>query len=191
MKQIDKIRPIIKNKFKDHPNFYKTYMMDNKLRVSFSDLVMAITPVGWDVFFVEVLHKLSPTEVQLAYAKLCRNKKELMDMLEKTRQTYEKPEDLQPSKRIGFRVDIKQKLLQRLKHHPKFIDIYEGYKKIFIVYEDILILIEPMGGTFYNWELFKRQGNFEVEHEDAGARIGFKKLIDVVVKLRKKCDSSK
>ena len=188
MKQLEKIRPIIINKFKDHPNFYKTYYVDNKLRISFSDLVMAVTPVGWDVFFVEVLHKKSPSEFQLAYAKLCKNKEELLDMLDKTRESYEKPKDLTQHKHIGFRVDITEKLIERFSGHPKYIQVYEGYKKLFIVFDDILILIEPMGGTFYSWELFKREGEVEVSHMDAGSKIGFERIVDVVVEQRKRCD---
>jgi len=188
MNQLEKIRPIINDTFKDHPKFYRIYYVENKMRISFSDLIMAVTPVGWDVFFVEVLHKKSPTEVQLAYAKLCKNKQELLEMLENTRETYEKPKDLTPHKHIGFRVDITEKLIERFTGHPKFIQVYEGYKKLFVVFDDILILIEPMGGTFYSWELFNREGAVEVSHKDAGTKIGFERIVDVVVEQRKRCD---
>ena len=190
MKQLERIRPIIIKKFKDHPKFYKTYYVKKKLRISFSDLVMAITPVGWDVFFVEVLHKNSPSEFKLAYAKLCKNKEELLDMLETTRKDYKKPKKITKvkHKHIGFRVDITEKLIEAFSSHPKYIQVYEGYKKLFVVFEDILILIEPMGGTFYSWELFKREGEVEVSHKDAGSKIGFDRIVDVVVQQRERCD---
>lgn len=184
MKILERLRPVVENKFKKHPKFYRVYDADNKLNIAFSDMVLAITLVGWDVFFVEVLHKKSPTEVQLAYAKLCKNRGELYEMLEKSRDTYERPKHLEAQKRIGFRVDIKDMFLEMFKNHPKFIQIYEGYKKLFIVFDDILILVEPIGGTFYSWELFKREGEVGVVTVDAGTKIGFNKIVDVVVELR-------
>jgi hypothetical protein len=52
------------------------------------------------------------------------------------------------------------------------------------VFDDILILVEPIGGTLYSWELFKREGEVGVVTIDAGTKIGFNKIVDVVVELR-------
>ena len=73
MKQLERIVPEIEEKFKSHPNFYKQYRENNKQFIAFSDMVMCITPVGWDIFFVEVHNKITPTKRQLLYAKLCKN----------------------------------------------------------------------------------------------------------------------
>lgn len=191
MKQIERIRPEVKETFKNHPNFYRTYVVENKLHVGFSDMVIGITPVGWDIFFVEIMHRLAPGKTQLAYAKVCKNFEVLMNTIKIARGTYEKPEGSKPEDRIGFAVDINQMLNERLKEHPKFVKIFAGYEKLFIVFEDILILIEPIGGSFYNWELFEREGEFEVKSITNGAKVGFDKLIGAILEQREKYDKIK
>ena len=57
-----------------------------------------------------------------------------------------------------------------------------------IRFKDILIIVEDIGGTFYNWELFKREGKIMVIHKNAGAKVGFDKIVDQVVELRKEYD---
>jgi hypothetical protein len=188
MKQIEKIRPEIKNKFKDHPNFYRTYVVKNKLHIGFSDMVMGITPVGWDIYFVEIMHRLAPGKTQLAYAKVCKNYEMLMNTLNKARETYEPPELSAPKDRVGFSVDINQMLTEHFKEHPKFIRIFACYEKLFVVFDDILVLIEPMGGSFYNWEIFQREGAYEVKHAKSGAKVGFDKLIETIKEQREKYD---
>ena len=79
MKQLEKISPKINKKFKPHPKFYKLYREKKKLFIAFSDMIMCVTPVGWEIFFIEVHDKLSPTERRLLYAQVCKNKKELID----------------------------------------------------------------------------------------------------------------
>jgi hypothetical protein len=188
MKQFEKIRPEIINTFEKHPNFYKTYIVENKLHIAFSDLIMGITPVGWDIYFVEIMHRLAPGQTQLAYAKVCKNKEIMMQTLKKARETYKKPEPTSSKERIGFAVDINQLLNERLKKHEKFIRVFAGYEKLFLVFEDILILIEPIGGSFYNWELFERVGDVEVKHAESGAMVGFDKLVEAIMELREKYD---
>ena len=188
MKPLERIKPILNNEFKNDPRFYKIYEENKKLNITFQDMVMAIVPMGWDIYFVEIYHRRSPTENQLAYAKLCKNQEELLKMVRKARDSYEKPELTEPKDRIGFTVDLKHHLEERLKDHPKFVKVFSGYEKQFIVYDDILILIEPMGGSFYNWELFKREGELEVKHQDNGAKVGYKKIVDVIDGLRRKYD---
>ncbi len=188
MKQFDKIRPLIKKMFKCHPEFYKTYMDKEKLFISFSDMALAITAVGWDIFFLEVYHKLNPSEKQLAYGKVCKDSETLFESMKIARETYEKPVQSDPKERIGFSVDINKRLEEKIRNHPKFVRIFAGFEKLFLVFEDILILIEPMGGSFYNWELFERVGELDVNHIKSGARVGFDKITDIVLELREECD---
>ena len=181
MNQLEKIRPELIQLFENHSNFYNNFVENNKLHIVFSDMVLGITAVGWDIYFVEIMHRLEPGKFELAYAKLCKNKEMLLETLIRARKTYEKPESSEPQDRIGFKVDIKQILNDRLKEYPKFINIYSGYEKLFIVFEDLLVLIEPIGGSFYNWELFKRDGELEVEHYSSGAMVGFDKLVETII----------
>ena len=188
MNQLDKISPKINKKFKPHPKFYKLYREKKKLFIAFSDMIMCVTPVGWEIFFVEVHNKLSPTERRLLYAQICKNKKELMDFIENARETFVKPPPPEPREITKLSVDIKYLLKRRLKNHLKFERILEGYKKLFIIFNNILIIVEPIGGTFYNWELFKREGKILVTHKNAGAKIGFDRIVDQVVELRNEYD---
>ncbi len=190
MKALDIVQPTIKEKFQDHPNFYRVYMEENKLKIAFSDMVMAVTSMAWDIYFVEILHRKNPTETSLAYAKVCKNRVELFSFLKKARDAYEKPNITKPEERIGFKVDIKHILEERFKEHPKFVKIFSGYEKLFIVFQDILILVEPIGGSFYNWELFEREGELEVKHRAIGVKIGFEKIVDILFDLREKSDKS-
>ena len=100
MNQFDKVRPTIEEMFNKHPDLYRTYMDKEKLFISFSDMAMAITAVGWDIYFLEVYHKLSPTEKQLASGKVCRNSEELFASMKHARETYEKPK--QPTQQTMF-----------------------------------------------------------------------------------------
>ena len=188
MNQFDKIRPTIEEMFNSHPDFYKTYMDKEKLFITFSDMAMAITAVGWDIYFLEVYHKLSPTEKQLASGKVCRNSEELFESMKHTRDIYEKPKLSEPGERIGFAVDIKQLIDDKFISHPKFIRSYSSFEKLFLVFEDILLLIEPMGGSFYNWELFERTGDLDVSHVKSGAKVGFDKIVDTVLDVRAEYD---
>lgn len=184
MNQLEKVSPIIQKKFKSHPRFYKLYMEKSKLFIAFSDMVLCVTAVGWDIYFAEVHDKPKPTERKLLYAKLCKNKDELLEMLIDARKTFVKPPPTEPREKTKLKVDIKHLLKERLKTHPKFDRILEGYKKLFIIFEDILIIVEAIGGTFYNWELFKREGKILVTHKKAGAKVGFDRIVDQVVELR-------
>ncbi|MCK5562332.1 MAG: hypothetical protein KAJ51_17160, partial [Thermoplasmata archaeon] len=179
---------LIENKFKTHPNYYKMYKEDSKLIIAFSDMAMGVTPVGWDIYFVEIHDKISPTKRQLLYAKLCKNKDQLFEMLEDGRETFVKPPPQEPREYTKLKVNIKQLIKERMKTHPKFERILEGYKKLFVIFKDILIIVEDIGGTFYNWELFKREGKIMVIHKNAGAKVGFDKIVDQVVELREECD---
>lgn len=188
MNQLEKITPLIENKFKSHPNYYKMYKENSKLIIAFSDMAIGVTLVGWDIYFVEVHNKLSPTKRQLLYAKVCKNKDELFNMLEDGRATFVKPPPLEPQEYTKLKVNIKQLIKLRVNGHPKFERILEGYKKLFVIFKDILIIVEDMGGTFYNWELFKRRGKIMVIHKRAGAKVGFDKIVDQVINLRKEYD---
>jgi hypothetical protein len=189
MNQFDKVRPTIEEMFNGDPEFYKTYLDKEKLFISFSDMAMAITAVGWDIFFLEIYHKLSPTEKQLAYGKVCKDSESLFKSMTKARDTYEKPDPSDPKDRIGFAVDLKHIIDDRIKEHPKFVRTFSGFEKLFIVFDDILILIEPIGGSFYNWELFERQGDLEVNHIQSGAKVGFDKIRDIVLEMRERYDN--
>jgi hypothetical protein len=188
MNQLEKITPLIENKFKTHPNYYKMYKENSKLIIAFSDMAMGVTPVGWDIYFVEIHDKISPTKRQLLYAKLCKNKDQLFEMLEDGRETFVKPPPQEPREYTKLKVNIRHLIKERLKTHPKFDRILEGYKKLFVIFKDILIIVEDIGGTFYNWELFKRKGKIMVIQKNAGAKVGFDKIVDQVVKLREDCD---
>jgi hypothetical protein len=181
MNQLDKIRPELIEMFEKHSNFYNSYIEKNKLHIVFSDMVLGITPVGWDIYFMEIMHRLEPGKNQLAYAKVCKNKEQLIKTMVQARNTYEKPETSEPQERIGFTVDVKQILTDKLKDYPTFVKIYTGYEKLFIVFDDLLVLVEPMGGSFYNWELFKREGELEVEHFSSGAMVGFDSLVETII----------
>ena len=145
---------------------------------------MGVTLVGWDIYFVEVHNKLTPTKRHLLYGKMCKNIDELMSMLIDARETFVKPPPPEPREKTKLKVNIKYLLNKRLKNHPKFERILEAYKKLFIIFEDILIIVEAIGGTFYNWEIFKREGKILVTHKKAGAKVGFDKIVDKVVELR-------
>jgi hypothetical protein len=188
--QLEKVSPIIELEFKKHPNFYKIYKEESKLIIAFSDMAMGVTPVGWDIYFVEVHDKPNPTSRKLLYAKICKNKEELMEMLHEGREHFIKPPPAESRETTHFAVDIKHLLKERLSNHPKFEKILEGYKKLFLTFDDILIIVEAIGGTFYNWELYKREGSIMVIHKDAGAKIGFDRIVDQVVGLRKEVDDN-
>jgi hypothetical protein len=189
MKQFEKIKPTILELFENHSEFYRLYRDKEKLFIAFSDMAMALTAVGWDIYFLEVYHKLSPQKKQLAYGKVCKNSDSLFSAMKKARENYVKPESSDPSDRIGFAVDLKHIIDDRISNHPKFIKTFSSFEKLFLVFDDILILIETIGGSFYNWELFKRVGDVEVEHVKNGARVGFDKIRDVVLELRKEYDN--
>jgi hypothetical protein len=184
MNQLEKLIPLIENKFKKHPSYYRMYKDGTRQIISFSDMALGITPVGWDIFFVEVYDKVSPVKRQLLYAKVCKDKDELFQMLEEGRDTFVKPPPVEPMEKTKLKVNIKHLLKQRLQDHPKFDRILEAYKKLFIIFKDILIIIESMGGTFYNWELFRREGKIMVIHKKAGAKVGYDRIVDQVVELR-------
>ena len=189
MKPLEKIRPDIEEKFRDHPNFYRIYEENKKLFIAFSDMAMAVSAMGWDIYFVEILHKKGPIEKILAYAKLCKNKDQLLYALQNARDKYVKPDfdtASEPKDRVGFKVDIRHLIEERMKDHPKFVKLFAGYEKLFIVFEDILILVEPIGGSFYTWELFRREGDVEVSSIESGSKIGFDKIVDTVVDLRER-----
>ena len=189
MNQIEKILPLIEIKFKEHPNYYKIYKESNKYIIAFSDMAMGITPVGWDIYFFEVHDKVTPTERQLLFAKICKSKAELFTNMVNARENYVKPPAPEPSEKTKLKVNIKQLIKERIKTHPKFDRILEAYKKLFVIFHDILIIVEDIGGTFYNWELYKREGKIMVIHKNAGAKIGFDRIVDQVVQLREECDA--
>lgn len=188
--QLEKVAPIIELEFKKHPNFYKIYMHKGKLIIAFSDMAMGVTPMGWDIYFVEVFDKPTPMKRKLLFANVCKNKEELMEMLCDSRENFIKPPPEEPRETTHFAVNIKHLLKERLCNHPKFEKILEGYKKLFLTFEDILIIVEAIGGTFYNWELYKREGSIMVIHKNAGAKIGFDRIVDQVVELRKEVDEN-
>ncbi|WP_455392009.1 hypothetical protein [[Eubacterium] cellulosolvens] len=189
MNQLEKITAQIEEKFKDHPNYYKMYNENSKLIIAFSDMAMGVTPVGWDIFFVEIHNKESPTKRRLLYAKVCKSRTELFNMLEEGRENFVKPPPQEPREYSKLTVNIKHLIKKRVRSHPKFERILEGYKKLFVIFKDILIIVEDIGGTFYNWELFKREGKIMVIHKRAGAKVGFDRIVDQVVKLRREYDS--
>ncbi len=192
MNQLEKIRPIIEKQFKSHPKFYRIYKERkdiNKINLNFSDMLICISAVGWDIYFVEIHNKLPNYKRQLLYAKVCKNKEELMEMLIDARETFVKPPPPEPMEETKLKVNIKHLIKERIKAHPKFENILEGYKKLFVIFKDILIIVEDIGGTFYNWELFKREGKIMVIHKNAGAKVGFDRIVDQVVELREECDN--
>jgi hypothetical protein len=184
MNQLEKLLPVIETKFKNHENYYKMYKDGTKQIIAFSDMAIAVTTVGWEIFFVEVYDKVTPTKRQLLYAQVCKSRDELFAMLDNARETFVKPPQPEPRDKTKLKVDIKYLLKERLKDHPKFDRILEAYKKLFVIFKDILIIVESIGGTFYNWELFKREGKIMVIHKKAGAKVGFDRIVDQVVELR-------
>jgi hypothetical protein len=190
MNQLERILPMIEMKFKNHPNYYRIYKESNKVIIAFSDMAMGITPVGWDIYFVEVHNKVTPTQRQLLFARVCKTKEELFSQLVKARETFIKPPTPEPREKTKLKVNIRHLIKERLKSHPKFERILEAYKKLFVIFNDVLVIVEDIGGTFYNWELYKREGKIMVIHKSAGAKVGFDRIVDQVVELRNEVDAN-